>query len=112
MNGTRLDRVMRGVRRGVVSHVDDQKTRAADGLSGIADLVAQLGEEMPGALAQVSKTASTRLQHAADRMREHQAAELAQSLARFAHERPFVFIGGAFVLGLGLARLLNTGDEQ
>jgi ElaB/YqjD/DUF883 family membrane-anchored ribosome-binding protein len=112
MPNSGFDRVMRGVRRGVVSHVDDQRTRAADGLAGIADMVSQLGEEFRGPLSNLSKTASARLQVTADRMREHDAAQLARSLARFAQDRPLLFIGGAFVLGLGVGRLLNTGDEE
>ena len=112
MPNTGFDRVMRGVRRGVVSHVDDQRTRAADGLTGIADMVAQIGDEFRGPLSNLSKTASSQLRVTADRMREHDAAELARSLARFAQDRPLLFIGGAFVLGLGVARLLEAGDEQ
>ena len=112
MPNSGFDRVMRGVRRGVVSHVDDQRTRAADGLHGIADMVAQLGDEFRGPLSNLSKTASSQLRVTADRMREHDAAQLARALARFAQDRPLLFIGGAFVLGLGVGRLLNTGDEQ
>lgn len=103
--------MVRGVRRGVVSHMDGQRTRAADGLAGIADLVAQLGDEFEGPWSGLSRNASSRLRLTADRIREHDAAALAQTLARFAYERPLLFIGGAFVLGLGVARLLETGDE-
>ena len=112
MPNTGFNSVMRGVRRGMVSHVDDQRTRAADGLTGIADMMAQLGDEFRGPLSSFSRTASSRLRVTADRMRETDAAELARSLANFAQERPLLFIGGAFVLGLGVAKLLNTGDEQ
>lgn len=112
MANTGFDRVMRGVRRGMVSHVDDQRTRAADGLAGIADMVAQLGDEFRGPLSNFSKTASSRLRVTADRIRDQDAAELARSLGRFAQQRPLLFIGGAFVLGLGVARLLGTGDEE
>jgi hypothetical protein len=112
MANTGFDRVMSGVRRGVVSHVDDQRSRAADGLTGIADLVAQIGDELRGPFSNVTKSASSHLRTTADRIREHEAAELARSLARFAQDRPLLFIGGAFVLGLGIARLLDTGDES
>ena len=61
MPNTGFDRVMRGVRRGVVSHVDDQRTRAADGLTGIADMMEQIGDEFRGPLSNLSKTASSRL---------------------------------------------------
>jgi hypothetical protein len=109
---TGFERVMQGVRRGVATHVDDQRARAADGLTGIADLVGQIGEEFRGPLSQFSKTASSQLRVTADRIREHEAAELARSLARFAQDRPLMFIGGAFVLGLGLGRLLQGSEDQ
>jgi hypothetical protein len=112
MPNTGFDRVMRGVRRGVVSHVDDQRTRAADGLTGIAEMMEQIGDEFRGPLSNLSKTASSRLRGTAERVREHDAAELVRSLARFAQDRPLLFIGGAFVLGLGVARLLDAGDDQ
>ena len=112
MPNSGFDRVMSGVRRGVVSHVDEQRTRAADGLAGIAEMMSQLGDEFRGPLSNLSKTAGSRLQLTADQMREHDAAQLARSLARFAQDRPLLFIGGAFVLGLGVGRLLSTGDEE
>ena len=96
----------------MVSHMDDQRVRAADGLAGIADMVAQLGEEFRGPLSNLSKTASSQLRLTAEKIREHDAAALARSVAQFAQQRPLLFIGGAFVLGLGIARLLDTGDEQ
>jgi hypothetical protein len=105
--GTGFDRVIQGVRQGVATHVDDQKGRAADGLVGIADLVSQIGDEFRGPFASFSKTASSHLRTTADRIREHEAAELARSVTRFAQDRPLLFIGGAFVLGLGLGRLLQ-----
>ena len=40
------------------------------------------------------------------------AIELARSLARFAQDRPLMFIGGAFVLGVGLGRLLQGSEDQ
>ena len=80
--------------------------------TGIAEMMSQLGDEFRGPLSNLSKTAGSRLQLTADQMREHDAAQLARSLARFAKDRPLLFIGGAFVLGLGVGRLLSTGDEE
>lgn len=107
-----FDRVVRGVRRGVVSQMDGQRTWAADGLAGIADMVAQLGDEFQGPWSGLSRNASSRIRSTADRIREHDAAALARTLAQFAHERPLLFIGGAFMLGLGVARLLEAGDDE
>jgi hypothetical protein len=112
MMNSGVDRVMRGVRRGMASHVDDQRVRAADGLAGVAEMFEQLGNEFGGPLSHFSKAASSRLHQTAERIREHDAAELARSLGRFAQQRPLIFIGGAFVLGLGIARLLDSGEEQ
>ena len=48
----------------------------------------------------------------ADRLRDRPAAELVDDLSRFARERPAVFIGGAFLLGLGVARLLKSSPHR
>lgn len=99
----------------VASAADTQKNRAADGLGGIADVARQTGEELRGQnemLASWVNAASDQLRHLADRLRERPAAELADDLTRFARERPAVFLGGAFLLGLGVARLLKSSPER
>jgi hypothetical protein len=103
------------LRQKVASAADTQKNRAAEGLGGIADVARQTGEELRGqneTLASWVNAASDQLRHMADRLRDRPAAEFAEDLTRFARERPAVFLGGAFLLGLGVARLLKSSPPH
>jgi hypothetical protein len=99
----------------VASAADSQKNRAAEGLGGIADVARQTGEELRAqneTLASWVNAASDQLRHMADRLRDRPAAELAEDLTQFARQRPALFLGGAFLLGLGLARLLKSSPQH
>lgn len=99
----------------VASAADHQKNRAADGIGGIADVARQTGDDLRGQnemLASWVNAASDQLRHMAERLRDRPAAELADDLTRFARERPAVFLGGAFLLGLGVARLLRASPQS
>src|SRR5690606_24268315 len=52
--------------------------------------------------------AGDRLRQLADRIRNQGAEEMAAEAADFARRRPAVFIGGAFIVGLALARFLKS----
>jgi len=99
----------------VASAADSQKNRAADGLGSIADVAHQTGEDLRGQnemLASWVNAASDQLRTMADRLRDRPAAELAEDLTRFARQRPAMFLGGAFLLGLGVARLLKASPDR
>jgi hypothetical protein len=99
----------------VASAADSQKNRAAEGLGGIADAARQTGEELRAQnemLASWVHGASDQLRHLADRLRDRPAAELAEDLASFARQRPAMFLGGAFLLGVGVARLLRSSPDR
>jgi hypothetical protein len=103
------------LRQQVAAAADAQKNRAAEGLGGIADVGRQTGEELRGeseTLASWVNAASDQLRHMADRLRDRPAAELAEDLTQFARQRPAMFLGGAFLLGLGVARLLKSSPQQ
>ena len=99
----------------VASAADTQKNRAAEGLGSIADVARQTGEDLRSQnemLASWVNAASDQLRTFAERLRDRPAAELAEDLTRFARQRPAVFLGGAFLLGLGVARLLKASPHQ
>ena len=103
------------LRQKVASAADAQKNRAAEGLGGIADVARQTGEDLRGqneTLASWVNAASDQLRLMADRLRDRPAAELAEDLTRFAQQRPAMFLGGAFLLGLGVARLLKSSPQS
>jgi hypothetical protein len=103
------------LRQKVADAADAQKNRAADGLGGIADVARNTSEDLRGqneTLASWVNAASDQLRQMADRLRDRPATELAEELTRFARERPAVFLGGAFLLGLGVARLLKSSPQR
>jgi len=108
---TSASRVIRGIRDSVSGQVEDQKHRAAEGILGLAEAVRRLSNEIRGhnePLANAVNTAGSRLNAVADRVREADPTEIAQAVARFARQRPVLFVGAAFVVGLGVSQFLRA----
>jgi hypothetical protein len=105
------NRLMDEVRGQVTSTVNAQKNRAAAGLGGVAEAIRHAGDELRSeneSLALYIDRASEQLRQLADQIREKGAEDIATDVAEFARRRPAVFIGGAFIIGLGLARFLKS----
>lgn len=99
------------VRGQVASSMNLQKNRAAAGLGGVADAIRHAGDELRTqneGLATYIDRASEQLRQLADQIREKGTDDIAADVAAFARRRPAVFIGGAFIIGLGLARFLKS----
>ena len=104
-----------GIQQKVTSSVDQQKNRAADGLGGIANVIRNAGNELRTeneTLAQYVDMASDQLRRFADQIRQRGVADMLDDVHMFARRRPAVFIGGAFVVGLALARFLKSSGER
>lgn len=104
-----------GIQQRVTSRVDEQKNRAADGLGGIADVIRSATNELRGeneALASYVDMASDQVRRFADQIRERGVAEMMDDVAQFARRRPVLFIGGAFLVGLGVARFLKSSGDR
>jgi hypothetical protein len=105
-----------GIQQKVTSRVDEQKNRAADGLGGIANVIRNAGHELRTeneSLAGYVDMASDQLRRFADQIRQRGVADMLDDVHTFARRRPAVFIGGAFLVGLALARFLkSTGDQR
>jgi hypothetical protein len=100
-----------GIQQKVTSRVDEQKNRAADGLGGIADVIRNAGNELRvenEALASYVDAASDQMRRFADQIREKGVSEMMDDVNQFARRRPALFIGGAFLVGIGLARFLKS----
>jgi len=100
-----------GIQQKVTSRVDEQKNRAADGLGGIADVIRNAGNELRAeneALASYVDAASDQMRRFADQIREKGVSEMLDDVNQFARRRPALFIGGAFLVGIGLARFLKS----
>lgn len=114
-NGPTASAVLGGVKRRVTSRVDEQKNRAADGLGGIADVIRNASNELRTEnqkLASYVDTASDQMRRIADQIRDKGVADLLDDVHEFARRRPALFIGGAFLVGLGIARFLKSSSDR
>jgi hypothetical protein len=104
-----------GIQQRVTSRVDEQKNRAADGLGGIADVIRNASNELRGeneALASYVDMASDQMRRVADQIRQRGVADMMDDVGQFARRRPALFIGGAFIVGLGIARFLKSSADR
>ena len=107
--------ILGGIKQNVTSRVDEQKNRAADGLGGIANVIRNAGNELRNdneALASYVDMASDQLRRFADQIRQKGVADMMDDVHNFARRRPALFIGGAFLIGLGIARFLKSSAER
>lgn len=111
-NGSSL---LGGIQQRVTSRVDEQKNKAADGLGGIADVFRTAGNELRNeneALAQYVDMASDQLRRFAETIRQRGVAEMMDDVNMFARRNPAVFIGGAFLVGIGVARFMKASAQR
>ena len=107
--------VLGGIQQRVTSRVDEQKNRAADGLGGIADVIRNAGNELRTeneALASYVDMASDQMKRFADTIRQKGVTDMLDDVHAFARRRPALFIGGAFLVGLGIARFLKASADR
>lgn len=113
--GTTPSGVLGGVKQRVSSRVDDQKNRAADGLGGIADAFRNASNELRNeneTLASYVDMASDQMKRFADQIRQKGVPDMIDDVHAFARRRPALFIGGAFLVGLGIARFLKSSADR
>ncbi len=104
-----------GLKQNVTSRVDEQKNRAADGLGGIANVIRNAGDELRNeneAVAQYVDMASDQLRQFADHIRRKGVVDMLDDVHDFARRRPAVFIGGAFLVGIAIARFLKSSADR
>ena len=107
--------VLGGIQQRVTSRVDEQKNRAADGLGGIADVFRSAGNELRTeneALAAYVDLAGDQMRRFADTIRQRGVADMLDDVAVFARRRPALFIGGAFLVGIGIGRFLKSSADR
>ncbi len=115
INGGTAHGLLGDFKQNVTARADEQKNRAADGLGGIADVIRTAGNELRGeneAVAAYVDMASDQLRRFADQIRQKGVADMLDDVHHFARRRPALFIGGAFLLGIGIARFLKSSGER
>jgi len=114
-NGATASEVLGGVKQRVSSRVDEQKNRAAAGLGGIADVFRTASNELRNeneTLASYVDMASDQMKRIADQIRQKGVADMIDDVQVFARQRPALFIGGAFLVGLGIGRFLKSSADR
>ena len=114
-SSTATQRVLGSIKQNVTTRADEQKNRAADGLGGIANVIRNASNELRTeneALASYVDSASDQLRRFADQIRQKGVADMMDDVQNFARRRPALFIGGAFLIGIGLARFLKSSAER
>lgn len=113
--GTTASGLLGGIQQKVTTRVDQQKNRAADGLGGIANVIRNASNELRNeneTLASYVDMASDQLRRFADHIRQRGVSDMLDDVHNFARRRPALFIGGAFLAGLGIARFLKSSAER
>ena len=114
-NGGTTHGLLSGIKQNVTSRVDEQKNRAAEGLGGIANVFRTAGNELRSeneAVAAYVDMASDQLRRFADQIRQKGVTDMLDDVNNFARRRPALFIGGAFLVGIGIARFLKSSAER
>lgn len=114
-SGSASSGLLGGIQQRVTSRVDEQKNRAADGLGGIADVLRNATSDLRHeneALASYVDMASDQMKAFAEQIRQRGVSEMIDDVGQFARRRPALFIGGAFLVGLGIARFLKSTAER
>jgi hypothetical protein len=104
-----------GLKQNVTARADEQKNRAADGLGGIANVIRTAGNELRSeneAVAAYVDMASDQLKRFADQIRQKGVTDMLDDVHNFARRRPALFVGGAFLIGIGIARFLKSSAER
>lgn len=107
--------LMAQVKSRASSQVAAQQVRAADGLGTVANALRKAGDELRShneSLASYADMAVDELEHISTRIREKSPGEYVADLEGFARSRPAAFVGGTFLLGLGLARFLKSTQPR
>jgi len=98
----------------VKSQITSQKDRTVEGLSGAVRALESTGQQFRNEdLALVANYADSltgQVRRASDYLSERSVDDIARDVEGFARKNPSLFIGGAFVLGIALARFLRSSE--
>lgn len=109
-----VGRVADQVRQTASNRLEDQKNRAVEGISNVAEQVREMSLNMQdqGAVAEYMDRAAWQLQRFSDYLQEKDLRDLAIEAEHFARRQPTMFLAGGFLLGLLGARFLKSSARQ
>ena len=108
--------IMGRVRNSASQQLSEQKNRATDGLGSVAQAVRQstqqLRDQQHDTIAQYVEQAADQLERLSTRLKEKNVNELVDDAQRFARQRPALFIGSAFAIGLIGSRFFKSSADR
>lgn len=107
------DLIERG-REQATTQLNSQKMRLAEGLDSLAQAIRHMSQDLQGEqtmLASYADQGAVQVDHFAHYLQEHDVIEMVDDVERYARQRPALFIGGAFALGLIAARFLKSSSR-
>ena len=108
--------LMGRVREQATSQLNTQKNKATDGLGTVASAVRQTTDRLRSdnhdTVARYAEQAADQIERLSDRIRDKDIGELLNDAQRLARQRPALFVGGAFAVGLLGARFMKSSAES
>jgi hypothetical protein len=105
-----------GFRQQGEGFVSDQKARAANELTNLSAAVRsaadKLRDEQGDGAARYAEMAADRLEGAARFIGDQDVGSLVRQVEQAARRRPELFLGGMFLLGLGVSRFLKSSSRS
>ena len=101
----------------VAAGINSQKTRAAEGLGSVAQVLRQSGETLRSKnpetpIPQYISSAADQVERLSGYLRSNSVTQMVTGLEQFARSQPALFIGSAFMLGLLGARFLKSSGRS
>lgn len=98
------------------SMAEDQKNAAASRMSGIAEALRGVSDDLEGrgqpVVAEYSRYVARGLENMADSLGRRDLDDIVGSVEDFARSRPVAFLGGAVVAGFALARFVKSSSAR
>src|SRR5918992_659105 len=107
--------LMERARHGAFNRLDAQRERAATGLGSMVEALRESGRQLEGqnaTMASYVDGAASQLERFSGGIRERDLNQMVRDVEVFARERPAIFLGSAFALGLALARFLKSSESD
>lgn len=100
----------------VKSQLSNQKEKAVSTLGSFTDALMHTGDQLrqsgQGVFGGYAETLADKVDHVAGYLRENDIDDLTAQVEDFARKQPALFIGGAFILGVALARFLKSSQSS
>ncbi|MEL6288248.1 MAG: hypothetical protein AAFQ35_05645 [Pseudomonadota bacterium] len=94
----------------------ERKRQAATQVNAFADVLQDSADSMEekelGWASDMTRDVADRVQSFGDTLEDRDLDDMAQSVRRFARQRPAAFVGGALLLGFAVGRFLQSSDER